>query len=315
VRRQSRQIDFTQGGLVIPLILFVVPLVLSEMLQTFYNSVDAIVVGNAVGKSALAAVSICSPIANLLIGFFNGMSVGTSVVVSQACGRGRGDELSCTVRVVYGFSALMGICLSAAGVLTAPWLLQLVRVPEELFGEAVVYLRIYLSGLMCTILYNIGAGILRALGDATTPFLILFSSSLLNVVLDVLFVVRFAMGLVGVAAATVIAQLLSAVLIYRRLCRAVDGFQLDTAELVRNRPLIVRLLAIGLPAGLQSSLVLLSNLFVQRYINGFGSSVIAGVGATHKIDKFLNYPCKAFGFAVTTVIGQNAGAGMPQRAA
>ena len=202
----ARQIDFTRGKLTKQLILFSLPLVMGELLQNLYNSVDAMVVGNFVGDTALAAVSVCETLSNLLVGFFNGMSVGVIIMVSRAFGRKQEEQLRRGIRVTFTFSAILGVVLSILGIFCTEFLIQLSEVPENTYAEAVTYLRIYLAGLMFTVVYNISAGILRATGDSTTPVLTLLFTCCINIVLDIFLVVVFQLGVAGVSIATVIAQ-------------------------------------------------------------------------------------------------------------
>lgn len=181
---KRKQIDFTRGNIILELVMFSIPIVLGELFQNLYNSVDTLVVGNFVGKNALAAVSVCATLANLLVGFFNGMSVGSSVVVSRDFGSRDKERLNRSMRVAFGFSVVLGVILSVLGIFLTPVLMGLAAVPEEVYPEAVTYLRIYLAGLMFTVIYNISAGILRAVGDSGTPFRILAVTSVINIVLD-----------------------------------------------------------------------------------------------------------------------------------
>lgn len=199
--RARGSIDFTQGNIVGSIVLFSIPIVLGEQFQNLYNSVDALVVGNLVSDSALAAVSVCSMIANLIVNFFNGVSAGSNVVVSHAFGEGDADELRRAVRVVFTFSTLLGVALSVLGIVFAPLLLDLTGALPEYYAEALTYLRIYLAGLMFTVIYNNGAGILRAIGNSTAPFYILVVSCLTNIVLDLVLVAVFHMGVAGIGIA------------------------------------------------------------------------------------------------------------------
>jgi len=305
---KKRIIDFTEGSIIQKLILFAVPIVLGELFQNLYNSVDALIVGNYVGKYALAAVSVCDVISRLLVGFFNGMSVGVSVVVSQVFGGHRQQDVSRAMRVSFSFGAVLGVSLSVAGILIAPMLLDLTGPKPEVYAEAIVYLRIYLAGLMFTVIYNIGAGILRAIGDSGSPFRILLISCLSNIILDLLFVVGLRMGVAGVAFATVLSQGISVFLIYYRLARADTGFCLTFSELRQNGTLIRDIVNIGMPSGLQGSLISISNMFVWRYINGFDAAASAGIGIAQRLDKFVGLPCKAIGQTMTTFVSQNVGA-------
>ena len=311
---KKRQIDFTQGAIVPAVIAFVIPLILSEAMQNLYHTVDSLVVGRLLGQGPLAAVTICSQISNMLIGFFTGMSIGSSVIVSRAFGDKLGGELPRTSRVVYNFSAILGVILSGAGFLLAPALLRMVNTPEEIYSGALSDLKVYMISLVFIILYNIASGILRAIGDSRSPFYVLVFTSILHIGMDFLFVGALGMGIMGVATATFIAQGISAVMTWMQLRKSIDDFGFRYAEIAQNRGLIGQFMSIGLPSGFQSSLISFSNMFVQRYINGFGTAVISGAGIELRVDKFMNYPGKSFGSAVTTIISQNDGAGTPDRA-
>lgn len=309
-----KNVDFTQGNIILELIAFSIPIVLGELFQNLYNSVDTLVVGNFVGKNALAAVSVCATLANLLVGFFNGMSVGSSVVVSRAFGSRDAERLERSMRASFGFSVVLGVILSFLGILLTPALVGVAAVPEEVYPEAVTYLRIYLAGLMFTVIYNISAGILRAVGDSGTPFRILVITSLINIVLDLVFVVVIPFGVAGVGFATIFSQFVSVMLAYRKLRKLNPGFRLDVAEAYRSREIVAEVAGIGMPSGLQSALISFSNLFVWRYVNGFGATAAAGVGVAQRLDKFIVLPCKAFGLTITTFVSQNTGAGNHERA-
>lgn len=311
---KRKQIDFTQGNIILELVMFSIPIVLGELFQNLYNSVDTLVVGNFVGKNALAAVSVCATLANLLVGFFNGMSVGSSVVVSRAFGSRDKERLNQSMRVAFGFSVVLGVILSVLGIFLTPVLVGLAAVPEEVYPEAVTYLRIYLAGLMFTVIYNISAGILRAVGDSGTPFRILVITSVINMVLDLVFVAVIPLGVAGVGLATIFSQFISVVLAYKKLGKINEEFRLDVKEAFQNRDIVAEVAAIGMPSGLQSALISFSNLFVWRYVNGFGATAAAGVGVAQRLDKFIVLPCKAFGLTITTFVSQNSGAGNQKRA-
>lgn len=303
-----QNIDFTQGNILKKLTLFAIPIVLGELLQNLYNTVDAVVVGNFVGGNALAAVSVCAAISELVIGFFNGMSIGASVVVSRYFGAGEKERMSSSMRTGFAFAVVLGVALSAVGIFIAPAMIRMISVPQDVYGDAVMYLRIYLAGILFTVIYNVGAGLLRAVGDSRGPFLILAAVCALNVVLDTAFVVWLRLGVAGVAYATVISQMISVFAVYRRLRLCDPEFCLTFSQLRREKHVIATMVGIGMPAGLQNSLILFSNLFVWRYISGFDTVAMAGMGASGKIDRFVALPCKAFGLALTTYVGQNVGA-------
>ncbi len=301
-------IDFTKGSIIQNMILFSVPIVLGELFQNLYNSVDALVVGNFVGKYALGAVSVCDTIARLLVGFFTGMSAGVSVVVARIFGSGDREKLKRSMRVTFSFGAVLGTVLAALGILLTPALLRLTGAEEGVYLQGLIYLRIYLGGLVFTVAYNVGAGILRAIGDSRTPFHILVVTCITNIVLDLLLVAVFGLGIAGVSFATVCSQFLSVVLVFRKLRKTEDSFRICISEIPEEKKLIREVVNIGTPSGLQYSLISFSNLFVWRYINVFGAAATAGVGVAMRLDKFISLPTKAFGLTISTFVSQNVGA-------
>lgn len=304
-----RSVDFTQGNIVRAIVLFSVPLIMGELLQNLYNSVDALVVGNFVSDGALAAVTVGGTISNMIVNFFNGMSVGANVVVSRAFGEGDGEVLRRKIRAAFTFSALLGIALSVLGILFTPQLLRFAGTQSDYYADALVYLRIYLAGLMFTVIYNNGAGILRAVGDSGTPFRILALTCVLNIVLDLLFVAVLPLGVAGVGIATVMSQALSVALVYRAISRTQGGRCFDLAELRRSgRETIPAVLRVGMAAGVQSALIGFSNIFVVRYMNLFDTASVAGIGIAQRLDKFIVLPAKSFGITMTTFVSQNVGA-------
>lgn len=305
----NKSIDFTRGSIIKQMALFTLPIAAGELLQNLYSSVDALVVGNLVGDTALAAVSVSLPLVDLVIGFFNGMSAGASVVVSQKFGEGDPEKLCISMRASFSFAAIFGVFLSFAGVILAPSLLHFTSVNSDIYAEAVGYLRIYLAGIMFTVIYNICAGIMRAVGNSKTPFVILILSCCTNIILDILFVKTFHLGIIGVGIATVMSQFLSVSLAYRKLQKTYNSFRFSLKEIVNSKNTIAQILKIGLPAGLQNSLISFSTLFTWRYINSFNSAnITAGVGVAIRIDRFVSLPSKAIGLTMTTFIAQNVGA-------
>lgn len=310
----KKQIDFTQGSISKQMLLFTIPIAMGELLQNLYSSVDTLVVGNLVGDQALAAVSVCIPLVDLIIGFFNGMSAGASVAISQALGERNTSRLYRTMSLSFSIAVVVGFIMSAASVLCAPLLLDFVDVQPEIRGGAMTYLRIYLVGVMFTVIYNFGAGILRAVGDSGTPFAILIMTCCLNTVLDILFVSAFHAGVAGVGAATIISQGISAGVVYLIIKKRYPLFSLNIKWLLTDRKAVGTILGIGAPAGLQNSLIAFSNMFTWRYVNGFDSIAIsAGIGVAQRIDRFVALPGKAIGLTMGTFIGQNVGAGNEKR--
>lgn len=314
--KRKQDINFTEGNIILAVFLFALPILAGELLQSLYNSVDSLVVGNFVGPTALAAVGVCNTLSNLLVGFFNGMSVGSTVVVARIFGRNVKDEVGVAraIRYTYSFSVLLGVFLSCLGILLAPMLLHISGANEEVFLEALSYLRIYLAGLMFTVIYNSGAGILRAVGDSRTPFYSLLISSIINIGLDILFVATFSWGTIGVALATVLSQAISVVAITYRIHHRIHGSCIAIRETVHNGwSTIHEAMSIGLFAGMQSAMISFSNLFVWRYINRYATTAVAGISIAQRIDKFVSLPAKSYGQAMTTFVGQNSGAGRYDR--
>ena len=310
----SRSFDFTHGNIIRELILFTIPIVTGELLQSLYNSVDALIVGNWAGAASLAAVSACSQPVQLVVGFFNGMSVGTMVVIGRHFGKNEEEGLAASVKVAYTLSVFLGLFLSVAACLAVPLISMIQNFPAEVRGLAELYLRLYFIGMVFIVVYNNGTGILRALGDARTPFRILTATCILNVFLDLFFVAVLKLGVAGVAIATTLSQMVSALLLTRHLKARMGQscFSPDTLKL--NPAMISDIFNIGLPSGMQSALISFSNLFVWRYIGGFGTAAMAGIGVAQKLDKFIALPCKSFGTAVTAFVSQNVGAQNERRA-
>lgn len=230
----KKQVDFTEGNIVWAIVRFSIPLILGELLQNLYNSVDALVAGNLVDQNALAAVTVCGVIANLVVNFFNAMSIGSNVVVAKANGSGERERLCHTIRVTFSFGVVLGVLLSLFGILLSPQLLRLAGAQESYWAAALTYLRIYLAGLMFTVIYNNAAGILRALGRADIPFRILVVSCGMNIALDLLFVSAFDMGIAGVGVATVLSQAVSVAMAYRTISREIQSRCLDLREMYRG---------------------------------------------------------------------------------
>lgn len=296
------------------MVAFSVPIILGELLQNLYNSVDALVVGNLIDENALAAVSVCGLIATLVINFFNGMSMGSNVVVSRAFGEKNKEQLDKAISVTFTFSTLMGVLLSGIGIICAPLLLRVAGVLPEYYEDALVYLRIYLAGLMFTVIYNNGAGILRAIGDTKTPFLILVVSCSFNIILDLVMVALFAWGIAGVGIATIVSQSISTILVYRILSKREKHQCIDFNRMIHSgREVIHASLNIGIAAGIQSAMIGFSNLFIAQYMNLFDTASVAGIGIAQRLDKFVVLPAKSFGITITTFVSQNLGAQQYER--
>lgn len=304
----------TEGNIWKHLIWFAVPLLIGNIFQQFYNTVDSIVVGNFVGKEALAAVGSSDPVINTIIGFFSGMATGAGVVISQYYGAKNDKNVHEAVHTTILMTFFLSILFTILGVILVDPLLALMGTPDDVFREASTYLTIYFAGVIGLMFYNMGAGILRAVGDSKRPLYFLIFSAVLNVILDLVFVLVFHMGVAGVAYATVISQCLSAVLVLITLTRETASYRICWREMHMNKPMLVKIFKIGLPSALQMGITSFSNVFVQSYINGFGSASMAGWSSYGKIDKFCMLPIQSISLSVTTFVGQNLGAGQVARA-
>ena len=260
----------TEGSIASHLIGFSIPLLLGNVFQMLYNTVDSVVVGNFVGKQALAAISSTTMIVNIMIFFFNGFSIGGGVVISRYFGAKKMEDLHRAVETTIAVTILFGIFFTFAGIFMVPAMLGLMSTPDDVFPEAKVYLEIYFSGALGLLIYNMGSGILRAVGDTKRPLYFLIFTSILNTVLDLVFVIVFRTGIAGAAFATILSQFLSAFLVLMLLWRTDDIYKLTWYDLRIDLSILKNILEIGLPAGLQSMITSVSNVFVQSYINGFG---------------------------------------------
>ena len=311
---RKRDTDMTEGGIARLLITFALPLMIGNIFQQLYNTVDSIIVGNFVSRQALAAVGCTASIINTLIGVFVGLSSGAGVVISQYYGAKDRERLHSAVQTTIALTLAMCVVLTALGVLMTPFMLRLMATPEDVIGEASTYLSLYFWGVSGMLLYNIGAGILRAVGDSTHPLYFLIFSATTNTILDYLFVKVFSWGIAGAAIATVVSQFLSALLVLRMLIVSDADYRIELRAIGFDRAILRRICGIGVPTSLQMGITALSNVFVQSYINRFESACMAGWAAYNKLDAFAFLPLVGFSVAVTTFVGQNYGAGKLERA-
>lgn len=304
----------TEGSIVKQVTLFALPLMLGNIFQMLYNTVDSIVVGNFVGTQALAAVGSTTMIVNMMVFFFNGFSTGAGVVIANFFGARDMKALHKSIETTMAATFLLSVLFTIAGVAAVKPMLRFMATPEDVFGEATVYLQIYIGGISGLLVYNMGSGILRAVGDTMRPLYFLILTSVLNILLDLVFVIVFHSGIEGVAWATIISQFLSAVLILILLTRSSDIYRLTWKDLKIDRAILGRIFAVGLPAGIQSVITAFSNVFVQSYINFFGSGCMAGWSCYNKLDQFVMLPMQSMAMAATTFVSQNIGAGKESRA-
>lgn len=306
--------DMTQGVIWKQIVGFAVPMAVGLLFQQLYNTVDAIVVGRFVGMEALAAVGSTSNIINMIVGFFAGLSTGASVVISQCYGAHDYKKLQDAVHTTISLTFAMSVLATVLGVLIVPSMLTMMATPADVLDEATVYLTIYFSGVSGLMIYNLGSGILRAVGDSRRPLYFLCFSAVINIFLDLLFVIRFHMGVEGVAYATIISQYLSAALVLFVLSRTHAPYGIRWRRLCLRREMLERILTIGLPSGVQQAITSFSNVFVQSYINFFGAACMAGWSCYSKLDVFIVIPLQSIALASTTFVGQNYGANNLKRA-
>ncbi len=306
--------DMTNGSIAMQIISFSLPLMLGNIFQMLYNTVDSIVVGNFVGKEALAAVGSTTMIINMLVFFFNGFSIGASVVISRFFGSKEHHRLHTAIETTMTVTFIFCVVLTLIGTLGVKPMLRFMATPDDVFKDATTYLTIYFWGFSGLLIYNMGSGILRAVGDTLRPLYFLILTSLMNIALDLLFVVVIHMGIEGVAYATIISQAVSAVLILALLSKTSDIYKLTWHDLGVDIETIKMIVTVGLPAGIQSVITAFSNVFVQSYINHFGSSCMAGWSSYNKLDTFIMLPMQSMAMAATTFVSQNIGAGRKKRA-
>lgn len=313
VMQNSHTLDLTEGSVVRKILLFFLPILASSLFQQLYNTMDAIIVGQIMGKTGLAAIDAVVSMMRLPVNFFNGIASGSAIILSQAFGAGSLRRLSDSEHTAAAFAIVFGAFLSLVGVLVSPGVLHLMSVPSEIYPLTLSYTRIYFAGLLFSLIYNIGAGTLQAVGNTRIPFRILVISGLVNIVLDYLFVGPFHMGVGGAALATVIAQALSSFLVVRALILFDGPCRLNLRQIRFHREPLKRILSIGLPTAFQNSVWPIANIFVQGAMNSMGTDYIASWGLLGKMDLLLWLCIDSFGTAITTYSAQNIGAGKTER--
>ena len=308
-RPHISNVSITEGPVWKGLLTFFFPILLGTFFQQLYNTTDAVIVGQFVGKEALAAVGGGTAVyVNLLVGFFIGLSSGASVIISQFYGANNKTEVSRSVHTAITLSLAAGAVMTVAGSLASPLAMTLIDTPADIYAESVEYLRIYFYGMIPMFIYNMGAGILRAVGDSRSPFYILVAGCGANIVLDLLCVAVFHQGVAGAAWATVISQAFSMLLIAACLMHTKESYRLSLRNLSITPHLLRAMIKIGLPAGIQSVLYTISNLIIQADVNMFGTTTIAAWAAYGRIDSIFWMTSNSFGVALTTFSGQNYGA-------
>ena len=302
------QVSLTQGSVAKGMLTFAVPIFLSNLFQQLYNAVDSLIVGNFLGEHALAAVGSSGSLIFLLTGFVNGVSLGAGVLVARYFGAKDDEALRKAVHTTVALGLAAGAALTVIGVALSPQILRWMGTPDDVIGNSIVYFRVYFMGCIAVVLYNVGASILQSVGDSRSPMLYLIAASVLNVVLDLLFVAGFHMGVGSAAFATILSQILSAFLAFRKLGKATGAYAVRWRQVRFDAPTLRAVVAQGLPSGVQNSVISLANVIVQANINAFGADAMAGCGTYYKLEGFAFLPVTCFALALSTFISQNIGA-------
>lgn len=309
MKTSSQTTDITQGVIWKQLLAFFFPILFGTFFQQLYNTVDAIIVGRFLGKEALAAVGGgTGTVVNLLVGFFTGLTGGATVSISQFYGAKNRRDLHRAVHTALAFCIAGGLIITVLGIFYAPWMLRLLGTPDEILTLAIQYITIFFMGILPSIIYNMGAAILRAAGDSKRPFYILIIGTFLNIILDTLFIAVFKLGVAGAAYATIASQTVTMILVIIILMKTNDIYKLTLKDIRFDGPMLRTILHLGLPTGFQSVMYTVSNLIIQKNVNAFGTNTIAAWAAYGKVDCIFWMMINSFGIAITTFAGQNYGA-------
>ena len=304
----------TKGSIMKTLLLFSLPILLGNLFQQMYNTVDSFVVGNFVDSAALAAVNSTNNIIFVTVGFLQGVFIGAGVAVARYFGAQDARMVRVSIHTTVALSLFSGAVLSVLGVSFTPWLLRVLNTPPEVFPLSCAYFKIYYAGILSVVLYNCATGILQAVGDSRHPLIYLIISSCLNVVLDLVFVIKFGWGVRGVAVATVMSQSFSAVLAFAHLMRTKTIYRVSIFHITCDFAMLKEILRLGIPSGLQNSIIALSNLVMQSYLNTFGAFAVAGSGTFLRVEGFTFITISSIALATTTYVSQNVGAKQFERA-
>ena len=310
---KSHQIDMTSGPILVKLLGFSIPLIFSSALQLLFNAADVIVLGRFAGENSLAAVGSTGALINLMVNLFVGISVGTNVVTAHFFGAGRKSEVEQAVHTAVLVSLYSGIILTVVGIIGTRFILQFMQVPVEVFDLASLYLKVYFGGITASMVYNFGSALLRAKGDTRRPMFYLLFAGIINVILNLFFVIVFKMDVAGVALATMLSQCVAAVLVIRALMKEEGEFHLDLRRLRIERGILLQVIKIGVPAGFQGMMFSISNIVIQSAINTFGAQVVAGSAAAGNIEGFIYTAMNGFAQGALTFSSQNLGAGRLDR--
>ena len=308
------EVNLTEGSIAKNIIKFAIPMFIGNLFQQLYNVADSLVVGNFLGSDALAAVTSTGSLIFPLVGFFNGTAMGAGVIIARFFGAKDHENVKKAIHTDLAFGILCGAIMTLVGVIFAPQILTLMDTPEDVFVQSVLYIRIYFLGSIAVVLYNVCMGIMQAVGDSRHPLYYLIFSSVVNILLDLLFNGVFKLGVEYAALATIISQLLATLMCLWRLTGKSQTYRVELRKIGFDKDLLKQIVGIGLPSGLQNSIISIANVVVQANINAFGSAAMAGCGAYFKIEGFVFLPITCFSMALTTFIGQNLGAKQYDRA-
>lgn len=308
------EVNLTEGSIAKNIIKFAIPMFIGNLFQQLYNVADSLVVGNFLGSDALAAVTSTGSLIFLLVGFFNGTAMGAGVIIARFFGAKDHENVKKAIHTDLAFGILCGAIMTLVGVIFAPQILTLMDTPEDVFVQSVLYIRIYFLGSIAVVLYNVCMGIMQAVGDSRHPLYYLIFSSVVNILLDLLFNGVFKLGVEYAALATITSQLLATLMCLWRLTGKSQTYRVELRKIGFDKGLLKQIVGIGLPSGLQNSIISIANVVIQANINAFGSAAMAGCGAYFKIEGFVFLPITCFSMALTTFIGQNLGAKQYDRA-
>lgn len=313
MEKKKAAVLLTEGPIGQRMIAFAIPIFLGNLFQQLYNTADSLIVGNFVGSEALAAVSSSGNLIFLMVGFFNGISMGAGVVIARYYGAKQSKEVQKAVHTLVAFGLVASIALTAIGMLFTPYILRWMGTPEDVLPNSILYFRIYFAGSLGFVMYNIFVGILQSVGDSKHPLMYLIFSSILNVVLDLILIAGFGFGVGAAAVATIVSQFASAALCFIRLLREEEVYGVKISKIRLHGTMMKQIISNGLPAGIQNSIIALANVVVQSNVNTFGADAMAGCGSYSKIEGFGFLPITCFSMALTTFISQNLGAKQYER--
>ena len=309
----KQKTTLTQGSVARGMLLFALPIFISNLFQQLYNAADSLIVGNFLGGEALAAVGSSGSLIFLLTGFVNGVSLGAGVVVARYFGAKDWDRMRRTIHTTVALGLVAGVGLTVIGVILTPQILRWMGTPDDVLVNSIAYFRMYFIGSIAVVMYNVGASILQSVGDSKSPMRYLIAASLINIVLDLILVGWLRMGVAAAAFATIASQTVSAVLAFAKLTRSQEAWAVHWSEVKFDGPSLKAVIVQGLPSGIQNSVISIANVIVQSNINSFGAQAMAGCGAYSKVEGFAFLPVTCFAMALATFVSQNVGAGQPDR--